>query len=729
MKKFFRCYSYAHLNCNGECFSMRFFCLLLACLGLTFSCAHAAQRKAGSHLAALPAPQEQLIQKLIVTPHRTRGGKLSAQLANRDASQLTSIANVKMSVERKLSGRAHLLTLQQPVPLQEARAIAAQLRMSGEVESAEPDLIMQADSITPSDPGYASWPGQWHYMAPSGSNVGGADLPDAWDMSLGSGNIDVAVIDTGYRPHPDLGPILPGYDFVSSTTIANDGDGRDSNTMDPGDWAAAGECGSSSAAANSSWHGTHVMGTIAALMNNGIGGTGIAPQVRILPLRVLGKCGGYTSDIVDAMRWAAGIAVPGVPRNSYPARILNLSLGSSGVCSAAFQSAIDDVNAAGGMVVIAGGNGGADGLYQPANCSGVVAVTAHAINGDNADYANIGAGVTVSAPGGGCGTLAYGCVPGAGSDGLAIYSLGNTGLSTPQTDNYAVKRGTSMAAPHVSGTIALMLSLNPILTRTQVTGILRASARPHPADSTCALSANAGLCGAGLLDAQAALAAVVPAVQITNPNQVVSPAALVALSGSAQPVSGRTIISYQWQAASSNPAAVNLADANTANASFIAPAKGTYLFTLYAADSSGAIASATATVRVNSAPVLQAAAARQLEVGTSLQLQLQASDVDGDLPVFHATSLPTGASLSASGVFNWPNAAPAGTYDIVYYASDDTISSAPGNLSVTLTASTNTVSTAAPSGGGGGGSIAADGWLAGAAAVAICRRVRRRKTA
>lgn len=703
----------------------------MACLGLMVSCAHAAQRKTGSHLAAIPAQQEQLIKKLIVTPHRTRGGKLSAQLTNRDASQLASIANVTLTVERKLSDREHLLELRQPVPLQEARAIAAKLRLSGEVESAEPDLIMQADSMTPSDPGYASWPSQWHYMAPSGSNAGGADLPGAWDIGLGSGNIDVAVIDTGYRPHPDLGPMLPGYDFVSSATMANDGDARDSNAIDPGDWISAGECSSGSAAANSSWHGTHIMGTVAALMNNGIGGTGIAPQVRILPLRVLGKCGGYTSDIVDAMRWAVGIAVTGVPRNSYPARILNLSLGSSGVCSAAFQSAIDDVNAAGGIVVIAGGNSGTDSLNQPANCSGVVAVTAHVISGDNADYANIGAGVTVSAPGGGCGTLAYGCVPGAGNDGLAVYSLGNSGTTTPQTDSYAVKRGTSMAAPHVSGTIALMLSLDPALTRTQVTGMLRASARPHPAASTCTLEANAGLCGAGLLDAQAAIAAVVPSLQVTLPSQVVAPAALVALSGSALAVSGRTIISYQWQAASSNPAAVNLADANTANASFIAPATGTYLFILYAVDSSGAVTSATASVKVNSAPVLQTPAASHLEAGASLQLQLQASDVDGDQPVFHAASLPAGATLSASGLFSWPNASPVGTYAIVYYASDAYSTSAPGNLSVTIIDSTGAVSTAAPSGGGGGGggggSIAADGWLAAAALVAFRRRIRRRK--
>ena len=698
--------------------------LLIACLGLAANAAHAAHPKAGSRLSAVVPQPEQLVQKLILTPHRTRGGKLNAQLANRDASKLAGIANVTLSVERKLSGRAHLLKLEHPVSISEAQAIAARLRDSADIESVEPDLIMRAESITPDDPGYAA---QWHYMTPEGSNLGGAALPVAWDASLGSPGVNVAVIDTGYRPHPDLAAMLPGYDFVSTVSMANDGNARDNNPVDPGDWVAAGECGSGAAAANSSWHGTHVMGTIAALMNNGIGGTGIAPNVRILPLRVLGKCGGYTSDIVDAMRWAVGLDVPGVPHNSYPARILNLSLGSSGVCSAAFQSAVNDVNAAGAIVVIASGNAGSDTIYQPANCSGVIAVTAHVIDGDNADYANIGTEVTLSAPGGGCGTLAYGCMPGISGDGLSVYSLSNTGLSAPLADNYALKRGTSMAAPHVCGTIALMLSLVPELTRAQVTSMLRASARAHPAASTCALPANAGLCGAGLLDAQAALTTIVPTMQITNPHQVVAPATIVSLSGSAQPASGRTIVSYQWQAAPSNPALVNLTDANTANASFIAPATGTYLFLLYAVDSSGAIGSASVSVRINSPPVLQATGPRQIDAGASLQVQLQASDVDGDLSVFYASSLPAGASLSAAGLLSWPNAAPVGSYDIVYFASDDYSSSAPATLSVTITPSMNALSTVAPASSGGGGSIEADWCLAGVVFIAVCRRVRRRR--
>lgn len=697
--------------------------LFIATVGLSglstpaYSQASSPQRKAGSRLPAIVAAQEEHVQSLIITPHRWRGGKLSAQLFAGDATALAGIAAVPMTVQRSMSGRAHLLKLQQSVSIHEARSIAQRLLASGAIEAAEPDRIMRAQSIAPGDPGYASAPSQWHYMAPAGANLGGADLPDAWEMTLGNGNVNVAVLDTGYRPHVDLGPVLPGYDFITSASVANDGGGRDSDASDPGDWAAANECGAATAASGSTWHGTHVMGTIAALMNNGLGGTGIAPNVRILPVRVLGKCGGYTSDIVDAMRWAVGLDVPGTPRNMNPARVINLSLGSAGSCSSAFQSAVNDVNAVGAMVVVASGNGGVDAVNQPANCSGALAITAHVIDGDNADYANIGPEVTLSAPGGGCGTQASACVPGSTQNGLSVYSLANSGSSAPVSDSYGVKRGTSMATPHVVGTIALMLSLDPALTRAQVTSILRATARPHPGASICTLTANSDLCGAGLLDAKAALAAIVPTVQITPANQVVAPASLVTLTATAQPPLGRSIASYVWRASASNPAAVSLSDPNSASTSFVAPATGTYLFTFQAGDSSGAAASATATVRVNSAPVAATPLAQQVEAGTELQMQLTAADIDGDVPVFHALSLPAGASLSASGLFRWPSVTPVGNYQITFFASDRDSTSAPATLAISVTPGTivNKAST------GGGGSLD-NPTLLGAAMLLVCWR-------
>lgn len=722
-----------HFAQRRLCASILFFCFSLLFVLTSVVAQTASPRKAGSRL---PPTQraEPLVERLIVTPHPTRGSKIDAQLTQGKASRLAALANVPLALDRKLSGRAHLVRLNAPVTSSEALAIAARLRQSGEVMNAEPDLMMQADSVLPNDPGYSASPGQWHYMAPAGNNLGGADLPGSWDLTLGSETIDVAVLDTGYRPHADLQTMLPGYDFISYAATANDGDGRDADASDPGDFVAAGECARGSAASHSSWHGTHIMGTIAALMNNGLYGTGIAPHVRILPVRVLGKCGGYTSDIADGLRWAAGIDVPNAPHNAYPARIINLSLGSSGTCSDAFQRAIDDVNALGAMVVISSGNGASNAVNQPANCRGALAITAHAVDGDNAEYANIGPEVLVSAPGGGCGTLAADCYSVYSSNGSAVYSLGNAGTTTPGMDTGALKIGTSMAAPHVVGTIALMLSMNASLNRADIISILRASARPPPLSSACALVANAGLCGTGLLDALAALNALNargPVIQMETDSQVVAPSANVLLRGSVRAVDGHPIVSYRWRAAASNPGSVSLLNADQPVASFTAPALGRYVFTLEAIDSAGAVATASASVRVNNLPVAESIADQQLGWGSRLQLQLRATDADGDALVFHASALPEGASLSATGLFNWSGTAPVGSYRIEWYASDAYGESAPAGLTVTVSDAIGTVGNinapivSSSSAGGGGGSLEGDLMLWSLALLALGRRIRR----
>ena len=710
------------------------FCFLFL-LVLTSAIAQTAPlRKAGSRLP--PTQQiEPLIERLIVTPHPMRGSKIDSQFTQGKTSRLAALANVPLTLDRKLSGRAHLLRLSKPVTSNEARAIAARLRQSGEVMNAEPDLMMQADSVLPNDPGYSASPGQWHYKAPASNNLGGANLPGSWDLTLGSETIDVAVLDTGYRPHADLQSMLPGYDFISYASTANDGDGRDADASDPGDFVAAGECTRGSAASYSSWHGTHVMGTIAALMNNGLYGTGVAPQVRILPVRVLGKCGGYTSDIADAMRWAAGMDVPNVPHNAYPARIINLSLGSSGTCSNAFQRAIDDVNALGAMVVISSGNGASNAVNQPANCLGALAITAHAVDGDNAEYANIGPEILVSAPGGGCGTLATDCYSVYSSNGAAVYSLGNAGTTTPGLDTGAWKIGTSMAAPHVAGTIALMLSLNASLDRAEIISMLRASARPPPPSSACALVANAGLCGAGLLDGLAALNALSargPVIQMETDSQVVAPLTNVQMRGSVRTTAGHPIVSYQWRAAASNLTSVSLLNADQPMASFVAPTVGRYVFTLEAVDSVGAVATASASVRINNLPFAEPMAEQQLGWGSRLQLQLRATDADGDALVFHASALPEGASLSATGLFNWSGTAPVGSYRIEWYASDAYGASAPAALTVTVSDAIGTIGNinapvvSSSSSGGGGGSLDGDLMLWSLALLALGRRIRRR---
>ena len=625
---------------------------------------------------------EESVTRLIVKPRAGVNGPLARALRAFDAGGLSKSARVPMKVFRPMSGDAHVIELDHPVTVSEARVIAERLmRNDAGIEFAEPDRWVRPTATTPTDPGYL--PHQWHYFAPAGANVGGANLPDAWDITKGLSSITVAVIDTGYRQHADLAPVLPGYDFISDPATANDGGGRDDDARDPGDWVAANECGDGNAADNSSWHGTHVAGTIAATMNNGVGGTGIAPDVKIVPVRVLGKCGGPLSDVIDGMRWAAGLAVPDVPANPNPAHVLNLSLGVSGACTPTAQSAATDIVAAGKVIVAAAGNdGGTDNVTLPANCVGVIAVTAHTIAGLHPSWASSGPETTISAPGGDPG----------------IYSLSNIGTTVPATDGYAISEGTSSATPHVAGVVALMLSVNPSLTPAQVKSYLRSSARPFPAGGFC--STSGGLCGAGLLDAAAALNAipgVQPTVVITPASQIVAPSTTVSLVGSATAQPPRTITSYRWTQLTGGSVGV-ITNADTASATFTSPPTGIYSFLLTATDTIGLSGTATATVRVNSAPVLTPVEAQSVTDGAALAFTVGATDADGDTPIFHAISLPAGAMLSAHGTFDWPIATPAGSYTMTYYASDPFgASSTEGSVTITVAAAP------APGGGGGGG--------------------------
>ena len=334
-----------------------------------------------------------------------------------------------------------------------------------EVLSVEPDLVMLPQWV-PSDSQFAS---QWHYY----EAVGGINLPAAWDRSLGAG-VRVAVIDTGYRPHADLAAnIVGGYDFIADTATANDGNGRDADARDPGDW-----CSSSS-----SWHGTHVAGTIAAVTNNGLGVAGVAPSARIVPVRVLGTCGGYTSDIAAGVVWASGGTVSGIPANAYPARVLNLSLGGSGACGTTMQNAINSARSRSAMLVISAGNSNTNASNaSPANCAGVITVGATTRTGARTSFSNYGSIVDVAAP------------------GADILSTLNAGSTVPGADSYVPKSGTSMAAPHVAGVAALMLAKNAALTPDQVESMLKSSARAFPVSPGTTTTI-----GTGIVDAKKAV--------------------------------------------------------------------------------------------------------------------------------------------------------------------------------------------------------------------------------
>jgi serine protease len=380
----------------------------------------------------------------------------------------------------------------------ETLKIAGQLSARPDVEYAQPNYILQIAATTPNDPRYSE---QWHYFtngSAAGQSPGGVNLPQAWDASTGSSSVVVAVIDTGILPnHPDIqgSPnLVAGYDMISDSFIANDGGGRDSDPTDPGDAIAANECYSGSPAQPDSWHGTHVAGTIGVgRTNNAIGVAGINWNVRLQAVRVLGKCGGTTTDINDAIRWAAGLPVPGVPNNATPAKVINMSLGTppGSPCSMSpsTQSAINDAVAMGATVVVAAGNDATDASQVfPASCNNVITVAAGDFRGHLAGrYSNYGSTVEIMAPGGDVRRD-------DNSDGRPD---GVLSMVHPNAGTYAYYNGTSMAAPHAAGVAALVLAREPSLTPAQVLSRLQANALPR-SSAQCPQP-----CGAGLLSAVA----------------------------------------------------------------------------------------------------------------------------------------------------------------------------------------------------------------------------------
>jgi len=453
----------------------------------------------------------------IIVKFRDRQVSRASRLESAQLSSLSASAGVTLGHVRSMSGDAQVLTLPRRMSLAEVEHIARQLSADPQVEYAEPDRIRRP-LLFPNDPQYAN---QWHYyssvaQAPYAAVAGGANLPDAWDITTGDANIVAAVIDTGLVPHADIdsnildgnGKVVSGYDFISNTLIANDGGGRDNNPTDAGDWITLAESTTvggpfeGCSVDDSSWHGTHVAGTIGALSNNGTGVAGINWTSKILPVRVLGKCGGYDSDIIDGVRWAAGLTVTGVPANPNPAKVLNMSFGGSGACPTSWQSAIDEVVAAGAVVVVAAGNDNANlgtKPVTPAVCNNVITVAAVNRDGGRSYYSNYGTKVKIAAPGG---------AQSFSNDPNGVLSTLNTGTTTPVAspggDTYRYYQGTSMATPHVVGIVSLMLSANPSLTPAEVLANLQSSARPFPTGT--GLDCTTSKCGAGIVDAAAAIA-------------------------------------------------------------------------------------------------------------------------------------------------------------------------------------------------------------------------------
>ncbi|WP_263405649.1 S8 family peptidase [Chitinimonas arctica] len=363
---------------------------------------------AGSAVAAqvAVAPKGQSTDRIIVKYRDSGVTSLQAASASGATAKATVAAERQSRIQSavgRFGGNARFLRhggmgtqvwkLDKRMPVGQVASMAAEMAKGDtSIEYAEPDRILRIMAANPND---ARWSDQWDLQ----NSVAGVNAPAAWDLSTGSGVV-VAVLDTGYRPHVDLAAnIVGGYDMINDAETGNDGNGRDSDARDTGDAVVAEECGVGEEASDSSWHGTHVAGTIAAVTHNGIGVAGLAYNAKVLPVRVLGKCGGYTSDIADGMIWASGGSVAGLPANPNPARVINMSLGGPGACDATSQNAINAARARGTVVVVAAGNESQDARNSnPANCAGVVTVAAYGKTGARAYYSNFGTVVDLSGP-------------------------------------------------------------------------------------------------------------------------------------------------------------------------------------------------------------------------------------------------------------------------------------------------------------------------------------------
>jgi len=575
-----------------------------------------------------PAAQTQsAAQRVIAKLRPATAQNLQAQAVTTVQSRaqgLTARVGLSLVDSHVISDRMLVMQVEPAAAGESVAQTVARLRADPDVEYAEPDQRRYVHAV-PNDTLYArtdaSHPGQWYMQNPATISAPSAiNAEAAWNVAQGDAGFVIADIDTGVRyDHPDLqGRLLPGYCFISDSFVNNGGTCLGSTVSnaeasDPGDWVTTPdlskpECSGVSATENSSWHGTRTAGILGAATNNSAGIAGTTWQGHILPIRALGKCGGQDSDILQAMLWAAGIAVSGAPANPTPAKIINMSLGGSGSCPAFYQDAINQITAKGVLVVVSAGNenGAVD---APANCAGVAGVAGLRHTGTKVGYSSFGAEVAISAPAGNCvnSTLstATPCV-------YPITSTTNPGTTTPSTTYTSSNAytnqvsdpnlGTSFSAPLVSGIAALMVSVNRNLNSCQLISRLKEGSVAFPKTSadeatqppacpqtdptTQECICNTGNCGAGMANASGAVtAALRPIAAVSAPATVTSGQSISLDASGSTAATGHSISSYQWTSIGSQSLTVQ--NSTAAVATVTAPSCGYATLQLAATDDAG----------------------------------------------------------------------------------------------------------------------------------------------
>jgi serine protease len=668
--------------------------------------------------------------------------------ARQRVTALAARVNVAMKESHALGLGLHVMQVSAVARGEAMQDMLAHLRADSDVEYAVPDRKVYIHAIS-NDP-LAT--GQWYLTAsqPAAINADGA-----WDITQGNDTITIADIDTGVRSdHPDLsGRLWPGFDFVTATTPANDGDGRDSDASDPGD-----NCNTDP----SSWHGTRTSGIIGAATNNTVGVAGITWKGKILPVRVLGKCGGSNSDVLAGMLWAAGHHIDtSIPDNIHPARVLNVSLGSEGGCDSASADVISTLASEGVLVVVSAGNEGGP-VDSPANCPGAMAVAGVRHAGTKVGYSSLGPQVAIAAPAGNCVDLT-----GVRCD-FSIDTTSNTGTTTPvagaagatYTDHTNANRniGTSFSAPIVSGIAGLMLGANSHLNATQLIARMKQTAVAFPTSSetpnlpTCHTPVSSqdiqglecvcttSVCGAGMANALGAVnAALRPIADIVVQGAVTAGASLTLQGNGSVAADGHTISSFQWI-----KGGTTISSGPTANV--VAPNSGNSTVCLVVTDDAGKTDSAKVTISATSSTVVSldpnsnaciaevtvtasdASAAETGDTGTFtltrsgdataalvVTVALSGSAVNGtDYQMIAGTvNFAAGASTATVTVTPIDNSVASGsnkTATLTIQSGTGYTAGSPGSATVTITENdvAQAPQTNPPSAGGGGGGGALD---------------------
>jgi serine protease len=696
--------------------------------------------------------------QIIVKLRSTTGGtaQIQAPSGHDRIARLAVRSGLALRGYRQIFDRMHVVQVEPAAADDPVASTIERLKADPEVEYAVADERRYIHAV-PNDPLYSTG-GQWYEQAdpttPAAVNAQGA-----WDLTTGDPSLVIADLDTGVRfDHPDLltvansGRLLPGYDFISDAAVANDGGGRDTDASDPGDWINSSDTGTSQFKSCdvdiSSWHGTRTAGILGALTNNSRGIAGMTWQAKILPVRVLGKCGGFDSDIIAGMLWAAGLPVAGVPANTNPARIINMSLGSTTACPQTYSDAITQLTAIGVLVVVSAGNEGGT-VDSPGNCAGVATVAGIRHAGTKVGFSSLGPEVALSAPAGNCiNTTSGPCV-------YSIQTTTNSGATTPVANDDAYtgstitatndqpkgpNLGTSFSAPIVSGIAGLMVAANSNLNTCQLISRLKEGSQPFPQTSlgeaaqppVCHAPANSSdvqalecictldgkTCGAGMANALGAVqAALRPIAAVTTPASVSAgqPVSLNAQNSAA--ANGHTISTYLWTNIGKQTVAIQ--NGTSAAATVTAPSCGYATVQVAVTDDAGradtanvvlsptaavsaAPTSATAKSCSVAAPAVQVAVcpgSGSVPAGTGAQaFTATVANTTDDTVTWEVNGIaggnPSVGTITSAGVYTAPAVSSSTQVQITAVLTADQAVSGTTNLSIT-----------APSGSHGGGAM------------------------